>query len=89
LAVQSTEETDASRQLVDAGHSFPQGLGRLVIQGAQNGSPVRLNIARYHLHGVLQPPVALVQSSSAGCGHSGDWISCARWVRKKRHNVLR
>ena len=39
----------------------PPGLGQLVIQDAQSGSPVRLNMARYHVHVVLQPPVALVQ----------------------------
>ena len=39
----------------------PPGLGQLLIQDAQSGSPVRLNVARYHVHVVLQPPVALVQ----------------------------
>jgi hypothetical protein len=39
----------------------PQGLGQLLIQDAQSDSPVRLNVARYHVHVVLQPPVALVQ----------------------------
>ena len=39
----------------------PPGLGQLLIQDAQGDSPVRLNIARYHVHVVLQPPVALVQ----------------------------
>lgn len=38
-----------------------QGLGQLVVQDAQSASPVRLNVARYHAHVVLQPPVALVQ----------------------------
>ena len=38
-----------------------QGLGQLVIQNVQSGSPVRLDVARYHVHVVLQPPVALVQ----------------------------
>ena len=38
-----------------------QGLGQLVVQDAQSDSPVRLNVARYHAHVVLQPPVALVQ----------------------------
>ncbi len=37
------------------------GLGQLLIQDTQSGSPVRLNVARYHVHVVLQPPVALVQ----------------------------
>jgi hypothetical protein len=39
----------------------PQGLGQLVIQDVQSDSPIRLNVARYHVHVVLQPPVALVQ----------------------------
>ena len=39
----------------------PPGLGQLLIRDAQSGSPVRLNVARYHVHVVLQPPVALVQ----------------------------
>lgn len=39
----------------------PQGLGQLLIRDAQSDSPVRLNVARYHVHVVLQPPVALVQ----------------------------
>jgi len=38
-----------------------QGLGQLLIQDAQSDSPVRLNVARYHVHVVIQPPVALVQ----------------------------
>ena len=38
-----------------------QGLGQLVVQDAQADSPVRLNVARYHAHVVLQPPAALVQ----------------------------
>src|SRR6185503_12339906 len=38
-----------------------QGLGQLVVQDSQSGSPVRLNIARYHANVVLEPPVALVQ----------------------------
>jgi len=41
--------------------SRPQGLGQLVVQDAQGGSATRLNISRYHVHVVLQPPVALVQ----------------------------
>ena len=38
-----------------------QGLGQLVIRDAQADSPKRLEIARYHVNVVLQPPVALVQ----------------------------
>src|SRR5205085_3118003 len=38
-----------------------QGLGQLVINDVQSGSPVRLNIARYHANVMLEPPVALVQ----------------------------
>ena len=38
-----------------------QGLGQLVIKDAQAGSPTRLDVARYHVNVVLQPPVALVQ----------------------------
>jgi len=41
------------------------GVGQLVIQDAQSGAPVRLNIARYHVSVVLQPPVALVQIDQA------------------------
>jgi len=41
--------------------SRPQGLGQLLVQDAQSGSAVRLNVSRYHVHVVLQPPVALVQ----------------------------
>ncbi|MGE5192975.1 MAG: VIT domain-containing protein, partial [Deltaproteobacteria bacterium] len=39
----------------------PQGLGQLVVNDPQSNSPVRLNLARYHVHVVLYPPVALVQ----------------------------
>ncbi len=39
----------------------PQGLGQLVVNDAQSDSPVRLNLARYHVNVVLHPPVALVQ----------------------------
>nr|MCU0875690.1 hypothetical protein [Pirellulaceae bacterium] len=55
----------ASASVVAAGEAAkpaePPGLGQLLIQDAQSGSPVRLNVARYHVHVVLQPPVALVQ----------------------------
>ncbi len=39
----------------------PQGLGQLVVNDPQSNSPVRLNLARYHVNVVLHPPVALVQ----------------------------
>jgi hypothetical protein len=42
-------------------HGLSQGLGQLLVRDAQSRSPVRLNVARYHVHLVLQPPVALVQ----------------------------
>ncbi len=38
-----------------------QGMGQLLVEDAQSGSTYRLNIARYHVNIVLQPPVALVQ----------------------------
>jgi len=38
-----------------------QGLGQLLIEDAQSGTTRRLNVARYHVNVVLQPPVALVQ----------------------------
>ncbi len=38
-----------------------QGPGQLIAKDAQSDSPVRLEIARYHVNVVLQPPVALVQ----------------------------
>jgi len=38
-----------------------QGLGQLLIKDVQSGAPTRLNVARYHVHVVLHPPVALVQ----------------------------
>ena len=38
----------------------PQGLGQLVVADAQQGTNLRLDIARYHVNVVLQPPVALV-----------------------------
>lgn len=37
------------------------GQGQLLVRDAQSESPVRLNVARYHVHVVLQAPVALVQ----------------------------
>jgi hypothetical protein len=45
--------------------SRPQGLGQLLIRDAQSGSMRRLDVARYHVHVVLQPPVALVQIDQA------------------------
>ncbi len=39
----------------------PQGLGQLVVKDSQEGTRKRLNVARYHVNVVLQPPVALVQ----------------------------
>lgn len=39
----------------------PQGLGQLLVDDPQSGATVRLNLARYHVNVVLQPPVALVQ----------------------------
>ncbi len=44
-----------------ASKTRPQGLGQLVIKDPQSDSPVRLNVARYHVHVVIDPPVALVQ----------------------------
>ena len=41
--------------------SVEQGVGQLLAKDAQSGNPVRLEIARYHVNVVLQPPVALVQ----------------------------
>ncbi len=41
--------------------SPPAGIGQLLIQDTQSNSTVRLNVARYHVHAVLKPPVALVQ----------------------------
>ena len=38
-----------------------QGLGQLVTKDAQSDSEVRLEVDRYHVNVVLQPPVALVQ----------------------------
>ena len=38
-----------------------QGLGQLLVPDPQSGSQQRLEIARYHAHVVLHPPVALVQ----------------------------
>ena len=38
-----------------------QGMGQLIAKDSQSDSPVRLEIARYHVNVVLQPPVALVQ----------------------------
>ncbi|MHB8899325.1 MAG: VIT domain-containing protein, partial [Thermoguttaceae bacterium] len=39
----------------------PQGLGQLLVSDSQAGTRERLNVARYHVNVVLQPPVALVQ----------------------------
>lgn len=39
----------------------PQGLGQLLVRDSQSGEMDRLNVARYHVNVVLQPPVALVQ----------------------------
>ena len=39
----------------------PLGLGQLVVNDRQTGAAYRLNLARYHVHVVLQPPLALVQ----------------------------
>ena len=38
-----------------------QGVGQLVAKDAQSDSPVRLEVARYHVNVVLHAPVALVQ----------------------------
>lgn len=38
-----------------------QGMGQLISKDSQDGSPVRLDIARYRVNVVIQPPVALVQ----------------------------
>lgn len=38
-----------------------QGLGQLITKDAQSGTPMRLEVARYHVNVVLKPPVALVQ----------------------------
>lgn len=37
------------------------GVGQLLVSDPQSGATMRLNLARYHVHAVLNPPVALVQ----------------------------
>ena len=62
--VRETQLTNADGKRIAAALAAArpaQGLGQLVVKDAQSDSPVRLNIARYHAHVVLQPPVALVQ----------------------------
>ena len=63
----TTKLSDAEQKRIEAwtasGHA--QGLGQLLITDAQSGSPRRLDVARYHVHVVLQPPVALVQIDQA------------------------
>src|SRR5262249_34360893 len=54
-------EIQRLRAQIDPVHSRPQGLGQLVVNDPQSGSPVRLNPAPYHANVVLHPPVALVQ----------------------------
>jgi len=62
LASQPLAESEREQIAAWAAHApRPQGLGQLLIRDAQSDSPVRLNVARYHVHVVLQPPVALVQ----------------------------
>ena len=56
--------TAAGRKRIEAwtvAEKPSQGLGQLLIRDAQSGAPKRLNVARYHVHVVLQPPVALIQ----------------------------
>jgi hypothetical protein len=60
LRAMSPEEIDRLHAWIDAERT-PQGLGQLVVNDPQSGSPVRLNLARYHVNVVLHPPVALVQ----------------------------
>jgi hypothetical protein len=57
----SPAEIQRLRAQTDAAPPRPQGLGQLVVSDPQSGSPVRLNLARYHVNVVLHPPVALVQ----------------------------
>ncbi|MFN0054488.1 MAG: VIT domain-containing protein [Planctomycetales bacterium] len=60
VAALDRPERERLRELVSPS-APPQGLGQLVIQDPQTGQPYRLNLARYHVNVVLQPPVALVQ----------------------------
>jgi hypothetical protein len=56
-----SEDVEAwSKKLLRWTHSS-QGPGQLIAKDAQDGSPVRLEVARYRVNVVLQPPVALVQ----------------------------
>lgn len=52
---------ESAAQLATKSPPPSQGLGQLVITDAQSGSPIRLDVARYHVNVVLHPPVALVQ----------------------------
>lgn len=55
---------EAQRQRIAAwsvNRRRPQGIGQLLVEDAQRGAWDRLNVARYHVNVVLQPPVALVQ----------------------------
>lgn len=62
LAVASLAEAERKQILAEAAsRPQPQGLGQMLIKDAQSESMVRLEVARYHVHVVLQPPVALVQ----------------------------
>ena len=56
----TADERERIRNWADLGVS-PQGLGQLLVKDSQSGATKRLNIARYHVNVVLQPPVALVQ----------------------------
>lgn len=59
--------SDAEQKRIEAwtAGARPQGLGQLLIGDVQSGASRRLDVARYHVHVVLQPPVALVQIDQA------------------------
>jgi Vault protein inter-alpha-trypsin domain/von Willebrand factor type A domain len=61
--LKSTRLSSAERRDLEAHISTRAslGLGQLMVRDSQAGSPKRLDIARYHVNVVLQPPVALVQ----------------------------
>ena len=62
LAVVQPDDADWERSVTAWTEPPPmQGPGQLIAKDAQTGSPVRMQIARYHVNVVLQPPVALVQ----------------------------
>lgn len=60
-AAETIDQLATAAQDILGARARPLGVGQLVVADPQGGAAVRLGVARYHVHVVVQPHAALVQ----------------------------